>query len=86
MSSLTIVSIFLHAAFWASTPIAAWYSLNAASNSAEAYCDEFQMPFGLERGVEEDVGRGAVAVVDDAELGSAGARRIGGSAGHHCAP
>src|SRR5262249_18316893 len=32
---------------------------------------------GLERAVEEDVRGGAVAVVDDAELGRAGARRVG---------
>jgi hypothetical protein len=44
---LRIVSIFLHAAFWASTPMAAWNSPNAASNSGELYWDEFQMPFDL---------------------------------------
>ncbi len=71
-----MVSILVQAAFWASTPTAAWNSVNAASKSGELYCDEFQMPFDLERGVEVDVGRGPVAVVDDAELGGAGARRV----------
>ena len=76
-SSTRISSIVLHAAFWASTPIADWYSAKAASNSGDVYCDEFQMPSVWQRRVEVDVGRGAVAVVDDAELGGAGARRVG---------
>ena len=38
----------MQAAFWASTPTAAWNSVNAASNAGEfEYWDEFQMPFDL---------------------------------------
>ena len=44
---MRIVSILVHAAFCASTATAAWNSPNAASNSEEAYCDEFQMPLVL---------------------------------------
>ena len=77
MSSCRIVSILVHAAFWASTPTAVWNALNAASNSGEEYCDAFQMPLVLQRRVQVHVGRGPVAVVDDAELGRAGARRVG---------
>ena len=76
MSSLRMVSIFLHAAFWASTPMAAWNSLKSASNSAEEYCDEFQTPLVLNAALRYTSGVAAVAVVDDAELGGAGARRV----------
>ena len=46
-SSFRIVSIFVQAAFWASTPTALWNSVKAASNSGDEYCEEFQTPFVL---------------------------------------
>ena len=79
-----IVSILAQAAFWASTPTAAWNSLNAASNAGDEYCDEFQTPCVLNAELRKTSGVGAVAVVDDAELGGARARRIGRRVGHHC--
>ena len=42
---MRMVSIFLQAAVWASTPTALWYSVKAASNSGDEYWEEFQMPF-----------------------------------------
>ena len=43
-SSFMIVSMVLAAAFCASTPIAFWNAAKAASNSFDAYWDEFQTP------------------------------------------
>ena len=55
-SSLRTVSIFVQAAFWASTPTAVWNSPNAASKSAEPYCDEFQMPLLLSAALRKTSG------------------------------
>ena len=75
-----IVSILPAAVFCASTPIAVWNSANAASNSGERVLRRVPRALRPERRVEEDVRRSAVAVVDDAEFGRAGARRIRGLA------
>ena len=77
MSSSRIVSILLQAAFWASTPTAVWKSVNAWSNAGDEYCDEFQMPLVLSAALRYTSGVAAMAVVDDAQLGGAGAWRIG---------
>ena len=39
--------MFAQAAFWASTPTALWKALNASSNGADEYWDEFQTPLLL---------------------------------------
>ena len=77
MSSSRIVSILLQAAFWASTPTAVWKSVNAWSNAGDEYCDAFQTPLVLSAALRIDIRGAAMAVVDDAQLGGAGARRIG---------
>ena len=72
-----MVWIFSQAAICASTPTDPWYSLKASSNSGDEYCEEFQMPFVASAALRYTSGVGPVAVVHDAQLGGAGAGRVG---------